>query len=443
MSTEPARRRIAVVVQRFGLEVNGGAELHALMLAQRLARTHEVEVLTSCARDYRDWALDYPAGEGEVAGLRVRRFTHPRRNPDGARARVPLVHKLRFLGRRLWRLLPGPLVLRPRGDADHDGLTFLYRQGPHCVDLLEHLRASGARYDAVLFFAALYEPAALGVLAWGRRSVLVPLLHDEKPMYLPVFHRVFRAAGAILFNTESERRLAARMYGIDGSVGTVAGVGIDIVDPGAEARAAARARHGIDGPYVVYVGRIDVAKGCRDLLRAFGLWARHDPKARLVLVGQPFMTIEPRPGVVTTGFVPEIERNALIAGATALVIPSRYESLSLVTLEAMQLGVPVIANARCEVLDEHIRASGAGWAYRGVRALAAALRRMAALAPPERAALGDRGRAYVAARYSWEHVLDQVQGALERVRALPAATGAAAAGLPVSSLPLRPPAPPS
>jgi glycosyltransferase involved in cell wall biosynthesis len=412
-SAAPARRRIAIVVQRFGMDINGGAELHARLLAVRLAETMDVEVLTSCARDYTDWAMTYPPGPDTVAGLRVLRFAHPLRNAGGQRARVPLVHKLRFLARRSLRHLAAPLVLPPRGDADHDGLSFLRRQGPHCEGLLEHLRSSAGRYDAVIFFAALYEPTALGIQAWGRRSVLVPLLHDEKPMYLPVFHDVFRAAGTIVFNTASERRLASRLYGLDTAAMPVAGVGIDVQTPAPEHIDAVRRRHGIDGPYFVYVGRIDVAKGCKELLQAYTGWAAQDTSAQLVLVGQAVMPIPAHPRIVHTGFVGEDERDALIAGATALVIPSRYESLSMVTLEAMKLGVPVIANGECEVLDEHIRTSGAGLVYGRERSLSAALTEVTALGTEARRAMGAAGPPYVDSRYAWPHVLQQMQTAVD------------------------------
>ena len=54
--------KVAVVVQRYGAEINGGAELHARYVAEHLARHVEVEVLTTCARDYISWANEYPAG---------------------------------------------------------------------------------------------------------------------------------------------------------------------------------------------------------------------------------------------------------------------------------------------------------------------------------------------------------------------------------------------
>ncbi len=50
--------RIAFVVQRYGLDVHGGAEYHCREWAERLATRHRVEVLTTCARDFVTWA-DY------------------------------------------------------------------------------------------------------------------------------------------------------------------------------------------------------------------------------------------------------------------------------------------------------------------------------------------------------------------------------------------------
>ena len=410
-------KRLAIVVQRYGLEINGGAELLARLVAEQLAASHDVEVLSNCARDYHDWAPYYPAGTDQVNGIRVLRFANPLRN-DLGRARVPLVHKLRFKLRALLRRLPGPLVLAPRGEPAFDGLDFLRRQGPHCEGLYAHLEASGARYDAVIFFTALYAPSAIGIQRWGRRSILAPLVHDEKPMYLPVFHEVLRAAGALLFNTEAERRLASRLYGIDTAGAAIAGLGIELDAPSAAAIGETLARHGLAPGYLVYVGRIDVSKGCHELIEAFLAHAARDPAAHLVLVGRAVMEVPPHPRIHCTGFVSEDDRNALIAGAAALVIPSRYESLSMVLLEAMLLHIPVIANAQCEVLADHIRASAAGIAYRGRRQLLAALRAITALAPEQRQRLGDLGAAYVQRQYTWPRVLQVYEDAIERVSAL-------------------------
>ena len=67
-------KRLAFVVQRCGLEVAGGSEKLCLDVARRLVGRADVEILTTCALDYRTWANHYPAGESEVAGVRLRRF---------------------------------------------------------------------------------------------------------------------------------------------------------------------------------------------------------------------------------------------------------------------------------------------------------------------------------------------------------------------------------
>ena len=66
--------KLAVVVQRYGADIGGGAELHARYLAERLSRHVEVRVLTTCARDYVSWRNHWPAGEDRVNGVTVERF---------------------------------------------------------------------------------------------------------------------------------------------------------------------------------------------------------------------------------------------------------------------------------------------------------------------------------------------------------------------------------
>src|SRR5438067_5594939 len=66
--------KLAVVVQRYGADINGGAELHARYIAERLSRHAQVEVLTTCATDYVTWRNELPAGVDTVNGITVRRF---------------------------------------------------------------------------------------------------------------------------------------------------------------------------------------------------------------------------------------------------------------------------------------------------------------------------------------------------------------------------------
>ena len=421
-------KRVAIVVQRYGVEINGGAEHHARMLAIALRPYYELDVLTSRALDYRTWDLHYPPGEQWIDGCRVLRFDHPPRH-RGRRKLMPIGRRLTWKLR--WKLRarlarPGrALVEQPSGLAERDGMPVLRAQGPTMDGLLQHLQAHGGDYAAIVYMTALYHPTAAGVLLRPERAILVPTLHDEKMMYLPHFHRVFRAPRWIMYNTRAEQALAQRLYGADIAPGEVCGVGVEVPEAPAagDADAAARwaelaTRHGIEAPYLLYVGRIDAAKGCDELFRYFLRWrAERAAAMQLVVVGQAFMELPADPSIVYTGFVSEQDRDRLIEHAQAMVVPSRYESLSLVLLEAMARGCPPIVTRQSEVLLHHVADAGAGLAYDGYEEFAAALSRVGSWSPDERAAQAERGRRYVRERYDWSQIVAKFRRVIEAMPA--------------------------
>ncbi len=410
----PARRRLAVVVQRFGDQINGGAEAHARLLVRALSPHAEIDVLTSRALDYRKWTPVLPAGIESRDGVRVIRFDHTSAQRGRAR-HTPLRHKLRFWLRR-WLSRSRPLVAAPRGDPATDGERFLEAQGPAMPGLIDWLQRHGSEYAALLFMTARFHPTAMGVLVHPKRSILIPTLHDEKAMYLPHFHRVFRVPRQVLYNTAAEQRLAHRLYGPDLAPGSVCGIGVDM--PDAQALADASRADAAHAPYLLYLGRVDRGKGCDELFRHFTRWLDTSGQPlRLIVAGQLAMPRPRDPRIECVGFVDERTKWRLLCGATALVIPSRHESLSMVLLEALAVGTPVIANRESEVLADHLAAAQTGFTYADESGLRTALRSCLERDPALRAAEIDRGRRYVEQHYAWPVVTAKLLQAIELVDA--------------------------
>jgi len=181
----------------------------------------------------------------------------------------------------------------------------------------------------------------------------------------------------------------------------VTGIG---VDPPARTDAEGfRRRFGLDGPFVLYLGRIEPAKGCDRLLADYARFRAARPHAPpLVLVGGAFMPIPEQPGVRALGFVDEQTKWDALAACQALVMPSAYESLSIVLLEAWSVGRPVLVNEACAVLVGQTRRARGGLWYSAGDEFAAALDRL--LDPGLAAALGRQGQRYVRDEVSWERI---------------------------------------
>lgn len=134
----------------------------------------------------------------------------------------------------------------------------------------------------------------------------------------------------------------------------VAGI-VDVIPPGVDTALLAsrfdRPLPELDGPRVVYVGRLAPQKGVFTLLQAANLLK--DIAARFVLVGdgpeRPALEraiadagLSSRVRIV--GFVPRELAAAHMAHADIFVMPSMYEELGRALLEALHMGIPTIAS---------------------------------------------------------------------------------------------------
>ncbi len=373
--------KLAFVVQRYGREIAGGAEYHCRLVAEAMARHAQVEVLTTCASDYVTWANHYPEGREVLNGIPVHRFRvkkprDPRRFAD-------------------WT----DRVFRQPHKPEHE-LIWLEEEGPFSPRLIRHVEDRRHDYDFFIFFSYRYYQAYHGVRAVRDKAILVPTAEDDGVYRLSIFPPLFRLPRAIVYNSHEERAMIERASQNDDVPGDVVGVGSAL--PERMDAAAFRRRHGVSGPFMLYVGRIDENKGCRQLFDFLHRYHEEtQSKLPLVLIGKALLPIPADPTVVSLGFLPDQEKWDALAAADLLVMPSRFESLSMVTLEAWWAGRPVLANGKCEVLRGQCLRSNAGLYYSSYDEFRETLALLESQ-PELRLALGQNGHRYFEKNYAWD-----------------------------------------
>jgi glycosyltransferase involved in cell wall biosynthesis len=384
--------RVAIVVQRCHEDIVGGSETLAWHYAQLLRDSYEIDLLTTTAVDTSVWANTLAAGPELKDGVRIVRF--------------PVT-----IGRSVyWAGLQGRLheAFGPsfQAGANHNGALpqtrwtialqedFIRHQGPYSEPLLQFIRENWRDYSAVIFITYLYPTTYFGLQQVpAGRALFAPTLHDELPAYLPAYKYAARRARELVWLTAAESQVGRKLWGeLPGRVVAMA-IETEIREPQV-----------MDAPYLLYSGRIDPNKGCRELFEYFLAFKKtHPGKLRLIITGIDDMPVPEHEDIEFRGFVNAEEKFRLMAGATLFVIPSPNESFSIVTLEAMAQKTPVLANNASTVLADHIKNSGAGCVYGDYESFARALDQ--AQANEELLTkMGDLGREYVLSRYQTESV---------------------------------------
>lgn len=451
--------KIAFIVQRYGAEVLGGSEHLCRLVAERLAATHDVEVLTTCARDYITWKNEYPEATDRIKGVTVRRF---------ASAGTRDIEAFNTYSDWIYN----------NAHSRADEMEWLKQQGPWCPGLIEYLRRHHQQYEVLVFFTYLYAPTVLGLEVAPARSVLVSTAHDEPAIRLEIFKDVFSKPAALCYLTESERQFVHDQFPERPLLEEVVGVGVDlpqaqpyprmpaqtedepdagdgVADRSAEASryegasrdegatgddtaggalgsqedaavrkfsphllargAVFRRRHRLRGPILLYGGRIDPGKGCEELIQYFSEYVKEGGDATLTLMGVKLMSLPEEPFIRFAGLLSDRERLQALEAATVVVCPSPYESLSLLALEALSVGTPVLVNARSAVLVEHCARSNGGLYYADRDEFVECLQ---LLMRDERlrAGLGRNGRDYVRRNYRWDVVLSRYERIFAKIR---------------------------
>jgi glycosyltransferase involved in cell wall biosynthesis len=385
--------RLALVCNRFGRDVAGGAELVMGELGRGLReRGWEVDVITSAARDLYTWRNELPAGEAMEDGLRVLRFrTVPPTNPRG-RNRI---------GNLIAMSAPVPLTEQYRW----------MNAGVRVPGMHEYLVDHASEYRAIVFAPYMFWTTFACAEIAPDRTILLPCLHDEPEARLEIFKPIFEGSRGLWFQTDPERDLARGIFRLPARTAII-GSGIRV--PEAYDPDGFRRRHGIEGDFILFAGRREWGKGWPDLLRhlAFANSVLPSP-VPLVTCGVGSVGDVPSGvKVVDLGYISDEERSNAMAAAAVYVQPSAMESFSRTVMEAWLAGAAVVANAGSAVVAWHCRRSGAGLVYHDRYEFAECLRLLLER-PLTRQAMAGHGRRYVLDRYGWPDVLARVERAIE------------------------------
>lgn len=388
-------RRIAVVVQRYGPEALGGAESAARWVAENLVShlAFEVHVLTSCADDYTTWQNVHPAGLSTINGVHVHRFEVDD-SRDWPRSQ-----------QETGRFLLGAHSVEQEMD-------WIRRQGPFCSDLLRYVAAHAAEYDAIIFFTYLYASTFFTLPLVAEKAILAPAAHDEPFLYLDAYRALLHMPKHIVYLTTAERELVQRVSSNQHVPSTVTAIGLQT--PSDVDGARFRARHGLHGDFLLYGGRLSEAKNVPQLLDYFQRYCnspttdRHvaGEPLKLALMGRAHMELPVHEQIVPLGFVSEEDKFDALQAATAVVLPSIYESLSIFVLEAWHVGTPVLVNGRSAVLRRQVQESNGGLYYTSYQEFEATLD-ILLRRPDLRREMGRQGGRFVATRYEGKQIINQ------------------------------------
>ena len=405
-------RPLAFVVQRYGEEFVGGSESLCRVVAEMLARDRPVEVLTTCAKEYVTWKNEYEPGISMLNEVRVRRFA------------VDFERDRRF-HETLHAILGGmPLTAYPQQKAlmrqmvarspVEQQRSCLKLQGPYSTTLLEYLASHHEAYDLIAFFTYLYPTTFYGSQRVPRhKRLLIPTAHDEAPIHFPVFREMFARFPAYVFLTPEERSFVEETFDLGEAVKATIGMPVELAHQPDPDRF--RKKYQVDGPFLLYAGRLDPSKGCEELLSFFQAARPHLPSdLSLILIGNRVMKVPHDPRIQHLGMLPERDKLDAMAAASIMVNPSPFESFSIVILEAMRCGTPVLVNGRSEVLTGHVRRSSAGLYYENYAEFVEATRLMLE-DEGLRSRLERNGAEYVKQNYSCASVKQRYLALLQRI----------------------------
>lgn len=247
-------------------------------------------------------------------------------------------------------------------------------------------------------------------LEFGSKSLMIPTAHDEPQIHQPIYRKAFGNVRRFYFLTPEERSFFSDEFGIgeDAMSDGHGGVGVEV--PKNVDGWKFMNDFGIkDSPYILYAGRIEEAKGCKRLVQYFCEFKHRNPSdLQLVLIGNLAMDLPDRSDIKYLGFVSEEDKFSAMEGATVFVNPSQFESLSIVVLEAMKVGTPILVNGRCEVLKGHCIRSNGGFYYTNFLEFESLLKKLL-LDDNLYQKMRKNAVDYIEDNYTWDAIIDNLK----------------------------------
>ena len=420
--------KFAFIAPRYGADISSGPDHACRLLAEQVSARHDVDVLTTCARDGGSSKSAYAEGADRVRGALVRRF---------AVTQMPDRSGFDALSRRL--------QVDPPSRADE--LEWLRLQGPSSPGLVDYLKRQHRSYDVLVFFGLWHPLSVHGMEVAPDRSVIFPYLRLRPELRFGLWREVLDSARALGFFSDAERRLVRSYVGVTPLHEEVVGIGVDpppmqsyprhqqdpadvIVDesqvapdlppPDADDYLARRGvpfrrRHRLYGSFALYGGRVEPDNGCEEMLEYFDSYAASDAEATLVLMGVKMMKVPEEPYLRLAGVLPERERMIAYEAASVTIAPSSDDLLAQPLLESLAVGTPVLASARNTAAVEHCRRANGGLYYANREEFVAALTHLSTNTRL-RERLGENGRGYIRQHHRWEAVLGRFERLISRVR---------------------------
>ena len=425
--------KAAFIIQRYGLEINGGAELQARLIAQNLSTYWDIDILTTCALDYTSWSNHYKPGVEFIEGIKVHRFETDYTRPINTFNKCyDLLVNLHLLQKNSDRCLSqgdyldtlfsengqfiSPLDIDIVNSLNTIESLWMRLQGPYSSTFLKYLNETKDIYDVFIFFTATYATTYFGLPIVQNKSILVPELHRDACMAFNIFSEFFSLPKFLIFNTKEEKLLAHEVFPqTKNTPHEVAGIGIkessfheikmdkDFIDQ-------------FDFSYILYLGRIEPSKGCLDLAEFFIEYKNRYPKnnLKLVLAGKKHCEMPYHQDILYPGFVTENQKILLLKKAKIFIMPSEYESLSISLLEAWTLNTPAITNGKSHVLRGHCIRSGAGFYYENKEDF---IYLLDLLIDREylQEGMGTKGKKYVLGNYHWNNIIEKYQSSAKSI----------------------------